>query len=86
MFANEQVLVAEWGGQVGIAALRQVDAVDQVEFGQAFERAVNGDETDSGVPNTSEIEDLGRVEGALAMGDNLDDGTARGGNAVAAVM
>ena len=51
-------------------------ALDQVQGLEFFQGAVHGDQAQGAVSPAGGIEDLQRSEGAVAIGDGLDDGAA----------
>ena len=65
-----------------MAAVGLVDAQDQADFFQLFQRAINGDQANTGVILARPQKDLGRIQGELAIGENFHHGLARTGQPV----
>ena len=74
--AEEHVLMSMTGGNEGLAALRLVDALDEVQLLQFLERAVDGDQAEGVICLASPVIDLEWGEGAGAPGDSLDNGAS----------
>ena len=60
-----------------LASLRLVNALDQAKFFQLFERAINGDQSEGRILITRRIIHLDGSQGAVTIGDDLNDGAAR---------
>ena len=65
-----------------LASLRLVYALDEAEFFEFFESAINGDQPESAVFFSSGIEDLDGGDGARGILHGFDDCAARAGDAV----
>jgi hypothetical protein len=70
---EQNVLVTGCGAQVGMATVGLVDALDQVQFFQLFEGAINGYQAQAGILAASQVEDIEGAERTQAVSDNFDD-------------
>ena len=64
---------------VGVASTGLVNPLGEAELIQFFEGAVDGHQAEVGVQAAGLIEDILRVEGFGAAGQDFDDGPAGGG-------
>ena len=74
------------GGDERLASLRLMHALDEVEFFEFFERAVDRDETKRAVSFARPVEDLDRGESAYGGLYDLDDSAASAGDAVSVFL
>jgi hypothetical protein len=75
--AKQKMLVTLGRRDESLASLRLVNALDQAKFFQLFQRAINGDQSESGILLTRRIIHLDGSQGAVTIGDDLNDGAAR---------
>ena len=77
-------MVSTSTGDVGVLTGRQVQALHDMELGQQVERPKQRRPTDPQPPTPRGGLELGRGEVTVVLGDQVRDGTARPGQAVAA--
>lgn len=74
------------GGQVGMAAIRLMDSLNQVELFQFVQCAVYTDQTQGRMSGACQVEDLDGVQGALGVCQDFDNGTYGVADAVTAIL
>src|SRR5205814_59349 len=67
------------GGNITVAAVVEMNALDVAELGQQFERAIDGDESEMGIFFARAFVNLGGREMVFCRGDNFKHGLARAG-------
>ena len=80
---KQQMFVTSARGDEGLAALRLVHALDDVQFLQFFKRAIDRDQPQGPIFLARRIEDFQRGEGMRGFLDRLHDRAASAGEAVA---
>ena len=69
--AEQEVLVRLACGDKCLAALGLVYPLDEVQFLQFFQSAIDGDQTEGGILRTRDVEYLDRGEGPLGRGNGF---------------
>jgi len=75
--AKQKMLMTFACRNEGLASLRLVNALNQAEFFQLFERAIDGDQSESGILIARRIIHLDGSQGAATIGDDVNDRAPR---------
>jgi hypothetical protein len=83
---QKDMLVSLASGRHAVAAVGLVNPLDQAEFFQLVDRAVNGHQTQPRMFFPSEVKNLHRAEDFGAIQDDLNDRTPRRGQTVSTIL
>lgn len=72
--------------EVCVAAVRVVQALDQSQLFELIQRAVDGDQPETGILLATQVIELEGTQGARAVSEDIDDGAPGSGKAVAVLL
>jgi len=81
--AEQNMLVAGGGAQVGVASIRLMDTLDQLQFFQFFESAINCHEAQSRILSAAQVKYVQRTQRTQAVRNNFNNGAPGPGKTVA---
>jgi len=84
--AKQKMLMTLTCFDESLTSLRLVNALDQTKFFQLFQRAIDGDQAEGGILLARRIIYFDRGEGAVTIGDDLNDGAARARQTIAVLL
>jgi len=84
--AKQKMLVTFASGDERLTAFGLMNALNQAEFFQLFQRAIDGDQPEGGILIARRIIHLDRGQGALAGSDDLNDCLSRACQPISVIL